>query len=149
MAIHTYTQPVKTEKDKEWLEAARRKAVKGDQEWRFLFNLKNRSIYDCINILTYRCVAHSDIFGYFPEVCKDDTLCIRFSFNIGKTHSGKFLHNYLGVPGLQASELYDHPYGLDSSIMYRLTKNDIDEIERYCRELEEELGEIKNELQKK
>lgn len=141
MAVTTDREPISTKENKIWYVHSVRVARNSpDYECRFIFDTVNHRIYDVVRINSYRMNTHSLIFETFNLGNRAQDF-IRFSFlpyNKGEDYGADFL----GINGLTLSELYGTRYGLDEDIVNRLSAQDLNMIDNYCRSIEKEIQEV-------
>ena len=146
MKVKTFKQPVMTEEQERWLNHEQHVfAYSGCYECRFVYNLKDHTIYDAIMNDSFRMNSHSLVFSVHDNLEKMEKDCARLSFCTECYARGDLMWNDLGIEGLRISELYGVQYGLDEEILSRLTKQDLDNIDKYCQELKKEWESLRNE----
>ena len=146
MAVTTDREPISTKEKKIWyIHSVRLAKNSQDYECRFIFDTVNHRIYDVVRINSYRMNTHSLIFETFNLGNRAQDF-VRFSF-LPYNKDGNYGVDFLGINGLILSELYGTRYGLDEDIINRLSAQDLNMIDNYCRSIEKEMREVLNDME--
>lgn len=147
MQVKTFRAEIRTPDQQRWLEHERdvfRRSTSG-YECRFIYNMHDKYIYDCVEIDSYRMDTHSNVIGRHPELEKQEKYLLRLAFNTDTKYNGDYLYNHLGIAGLKMSDLYNCQYAhdYDEEVFNEVTAQDIQRIEEYLNYLKKiKAGEI-------
>lgn len=147
MQVKTFKADIRSDDQRKWFEHERevfRRSTSG-YECRFIYNLRDKTIYECVEIESYRMDTHSNVIGRHPELEKQEKYLLRLAFNTDMKYNGDYLYNHLNIAGLKKSELYTCQYArdYDEDIFDELSLQDIQNIEEYISYLKKiKAGEI-------
>ncbi len=148
--LYTYREPIETEEQKYIYAVSRNRTAYYPTIANFLYNMRNKTIYEGISCSKYRSILHEDILSLCGFNFEDDVpeYFIRFEFdtlgyyNFSNLDLGTYSHCELGVPGLVFSGIYydipKHQKRADNLKAY-----DMDILESYINSLKREQAQIR------
>lgn len=100
---------------------------------RFIYNPKDKTIYDYIGLHDYRSGTHSDIIEHFGFIKVE---VHRLEFNQEKCYDGSYLYKEFGISGLKYSSICSQKM---IDLLPKPSKQELDYIEKYIDSLKSEL----------